>query len=129
MQRRDAEILIVEDDASIAELYSLRLRMEGYTVHHATDATTAQVIFDRTRPAVVCLDTRLPGASGLEAATEFARQGATVVLLTNDQASFEEPPAGVVMALLKSRTSPSELAAAIRDLISRSGNAPRPAGK
>jgi DNA-binding response OmpR family regulator len=129
MDRRDADVLIVEDDTSIAELYSLRLRMDGYTVHHATDATTAHVIFDQTRPAVVCMDTRLPGASGLEAATSFARQGATVVLLTNDQVSFESPPSGVALALLKSRTSPSELTAAIGELISRRGHAPRPAGK
>lgn len=129
MDRRDADILIVEDDMSIAELYSIRLRMEGYAVHHATDATTAQVIYDQTRPAVVCMDTRLAGASGLQAATDFARQGATVVLLTNDQLSFESPPAGVALSLLKSRTSPSELTAAIGDLISRRGSASRPAGK
>ena len=121
MQRRDAEILIVEDDLSIAELYSLRLRMDGYTVHHATDATTAHVIFEKTHPAIVCMDSRLPGASGLKAATAFALEGATVVLLTNDQDSFESPPLGVALSLLKARTSPSELTAKIGDLMSRSG--------
>lgn len=115
------DILIVEDDTSIAELYSLRLRMDGFTVHHACDATTAQVIYDRARPAVVCMDSRLAGASGLQAATDFARRGATVVLLTNDQDSFESPPAGVTLALLKSRTSPSELTAMIAGLIGRQG--------
>lgn len=116
MRRQAREILIVEDDTAIADLYSLRLRMDGYTVHHATDVTTAHVIFDRARPSVVCVDARLPGASGLPAAAEFAQLGATVVLLTNDQASFESPPAGVALALLKARTSPSELASAIAEL-------------
>lgn len=128
MDRLTADVLIVEDDISIAELYALRLRMEGYTVHHATDATTAHVIFDKTRPSVVCMDTRLPGASGLAAASDFARLGATVVLLTNDQDSFESPPAGVALSLLKSRTSPSELTATIGDLISRRGSTSRPGG-
>jgi DNA-binding response OmpR family regulator len=116
VELRPRDVLIVEDDTSIAELYSLRLRMDGYTVHLATDATTAQVIFDQAKPAVVCVDTRLPGASGTLAAAEFAKQGATVVLLTNDQESFESPPLGVARALLKARTSPSELASAIAEL-------------
>ena len=90
--------------------------MDGYTVHHASDATTAHVIFDQAKPAVVCLDARLPGASGLSVAAEFARLGATVVLLTNDQDSFESPPVGVARALLKARTSPSELASTIAEL-------------
>ena len=121
MQHWNADILIVEDDTSIAELYSIRLRMDGFTVHHASDATTAQVIFEQARPAVVCVDSRLAGASGLQAATEFAERGATVVLLTNDQNSFESPPHGVALALLKSRTSPSELTATIASLIARRG--------
>ena len=124
MDRRNAEILVVEDDLTIAELYCLRLRMEGYTVHHATDATTAHVIFGQTRPAIVCMDTRLPGVSGLKAATEFALEGATVVLLTNDQDSFESPPLGVSLALLKSRTSPSQLTKKIDDLINRRSPTP-----
>lgn len=90
--------------------------MDGYTVHHASDATTAHVIFEKAKPAVVCLDTRLPGASGVSVAAEFARLGATVVLLTNDQDSFESPPVGVARALLKARTSPSELASTIAEL-------------
>lgn len=118
----------MEDDVSIAELYSIRLRMAGYTVHHASDVTTAQVIYDQTSPAVVCVDTRLPGASGLDAATDFARRGAKVVLLTNDQASFEAPPAGVALALLKSRTSPAELTTAIGGLIAGGGPAQRASG-
>ena len=116
MKLRTRDVLIVEDDTAIAELYSLRLRMDGFTVHHASDVTTAHVIFDRARPAVICVDARLRGASGLPAAAEFAELGATVLLLTNDQDSFESPPVGVARALLKARTSPSELAIAIAEL-------------
>lgn len=116
MKSRTRDVLIVEDDTAIADLYSLRLRMDGYTVHHAIDVTTAHVIFERARPGIVCVDARLRGASGLAAVTEFAQLGATVVLLTNDQDSFESPPVGVARALLKARTSPSQLATAINEL-------------
>jgi DNA-binding NtrC family response regulator len=109
-------VLLVEDDAAIADLYMLKLSMDGYTVHHAADGTTAQVIFERARPDVVCVDARLPDGSGLSTARQMVAQGATVVLLTNDQACYEAPPQGVRLALIKARTSPSELSTTIRRL-------------
>jgi two-component system OmpR family response regulator len=110
-------VLLVEDDASTADLYALRLRMDGFAVHHAGDATTADIIFERAHPTVVCVDTRLPDASGRGTAERYAATGAIVVLLTNDQDSFEHPPKGVASSLLKSRTNPGQLSAAIRNLV------------
>jgi two-component system, OmpR family, response regulator len=110
-------VLLVEDDPTIADLYALRLRMDGFAVHHAGDATTADIIFDRAHPTVVCVDTRLPDASGRGAAERYARTDAIVVLLTNDQESYERPPAGVACSMLKSRTNPGQLSAAIRNLV------------
>jgi DNA-binding response OmpR family regulator len=118
--RRDAatSVLLVEDDQATAELYALKLRLDGYAVHHAADGATADVIFERARPTVVCVDGRLPGMSPQETARRYASQGAIVVLLTNDQQSFERPPHEVALALLKSRTNPGQLSAAIRELVS-----------
>lgn len=109
-------VLLVEDDAAIADLYALKLRLDGYTVHHAADGTTADLIFERARPDVICVDTRLPDGSGEDVAARFIDSGATVILLTNDQTSFEHPPAGVAGALLKSRTNPGQLSSAIATL-------------
>jgi DNA-binding NtrC family response regulator len=110
-------VLIVEDDQAIAELYAMKLRMDGFTVHQAADATTARVIFDRAKPKVVCVDTRLPDVSGVKAAELFIRSGALVILLTNDQESYERPPQGVVRSLLKARTTPGDLSQAIMGLL------------
>ncbi len=107
----------MEDDPAIADLYAYRLRLDGYTVHLAEDVTTAEVIFERFQPDVVCVDTRLPGVSGLGVAEDFAHAGAGVILLTNDQTSYEAPPAGVAFALLKARTTPAQLAGAIGRLV------------
>ena len=38
-------MLLVEDDPAIAELYALKLRLDGYLVHLAADGATAEVIF------------------------------------------------------------------------------------
>lgn len=110
-------VLLVEDDPAIAELYSLKLRLDGFRVHHAADLTTADVIFGRARPEIVCVDTRLPDGSGVDVAARFSEGGAIVILLTNDQSSFERPPFGVARALLKSRTNPAQLTETIRQLI------------
>jgi DNA-binding response OmpR family regulator len=112
-------VLLVEDDAATAELYSLKLRMDGYAVHVANDRTTADVIFATTTPDVVCVDSRLPDSVGSGPALRYAGAGAIVLLLTNDQECFENPPLGVVRSLLKSRTNPAELSAAIRQLVTR----------
>ncbi len=115
-------VLLVDDDPVIADLYALKLRMDGFAVHHAGDATTADIIFERAHPRVVCVDSRLPDASGRGAAERYAQTEAIVLLLTNDQESYERPPRGVARSMLKSRTNPSQLSAAIRDLV-RSGAA------
>jgi hypothetical protein len=55
-------------------------------------------------------------------AERYAGQGAIVILLTNDQDSFERPPKGVAKALLKSRTNPGQLSSAIRELLPAASN-------
>jgi two-component system OmpR family response regulator len=114
-------VLLVEDDPAIAELYALKLRLDGFAVAVAGDAAAAIGAFDRDRPAVVCLDVRLPGGGGDELAQRFAAAGATVVLLTNDQARYERPPAGVVRSLLKASTNPARLSAEISQLVQSFG--------
>ena len=119
-------VLLVEDDRAIADLYSLKLRLDGFAVHHASDGTTADIIFETAQPDVVCVDQRLPDCRGAIAAARFAERGAIVVLLTNDQESFERPPLAVARALLKSRTNPGQLSATIRELVQAGGAAPSP---
>ena len=111
-------VLLVEDDAAIADLYALRLRLDGYTVSIAGDSTAAGQRFEEQRPQVVCLDMRLPCGGGAELAARFSAASARVVLFTNDQSCYERPPAGVTRSLLKARTNPAQLSAAIRELVS-----------
>jgi two-component system response regulator TrcR len=117
MQETRPVILLVEDDHSTAHLYSIKLRMDGYRVDIAHDAATASLLFDRSRPDVVCVDSRLPDGSGRDVVTSMVGRGSAVVLLTNDQESYERPPAGVAASLLKWKTTPSDLSAAIGRLV------------
>ena len=117
MEKARPVVLLVEDDHSTAHLYSIKLKMDGYRVDIAHDAATAGLLFDRSRPDVVCVDTRLPDGSGRDVVSSMVGRGSAVILLTNDQDSYERPPAGVAAALLKWKTTPSALSAAISDLV------------
>ena len=118
------DVLLVEDDATIADLYALKLRLDGYAVAVAGDSASADQRFWQDRPHVVCLDEWLPGGTGTALAQRFSAAGAQCVLFTNDQGCYEKPPPGVRRSLLKARTNPSQLSAAISELV---GQAPAPA--
>lgn len=111
-------VLLVDDDHATADLYALRLRLDGHTVEVAHDAPSAEQIFWQTSPCVVCVDHWLPGGPGTELARRLADSGAAVILLTNDQVSYEQPPAGV-RSLLKAHTEPGRLSRTVSELADR----------
>ncbi|PSJ41288.1 sigma-54-dependent transcriptional regulator [Zobellella taiwanensis] len=60
-----ASILLIEDDAALAELLLEELEAESYRVRHAGSAEQARVELEREAPDLVISDVRLPGADGL----------------------------------------------------------------
>lgn len=59
-------VLIVEDDAHIAELLRLHLKEEGYAVTHAADGHAGLRELERGAWDALVLDLMLPGIDGLE---------------------------------------------------------------
>ena len=59
------EALVVEDDADARRLVASCLRLLGLRVVEAATGAEAFALLDRSVPAVICLDLRLPDASGL----------------------------------------------------------------
>jgi two-component system phosphate regulon response regulator PhoB len=81
-----SRVLVVEDEAAIAELISLNLRHAGYEVRVAATADEAQAEIDRVLPELVILDWMLPGQSGLALAKRWRAETRTkelpVIMLT-----------------------------------------------
>ena len=81
-----ARILVVEDEAAIAELVAINLRHAGHAVAIAASADQAQHEVNAVLPDLVVLDWMLPGQSGLSLARQW--RGATrtrampVIMLT-----------------------------------------------
>lgn len=60
------QVLIVEDEANIAEALSFVLEREGYAVTLAADGESGLAQMRAARPDAVVLDVMLPGRNGFE---------------------------------------------------------------
>jgi two-component system, OmpR family, phosphate regulon response regulator PhoB len=70
-------VLIVEDEAAIAELVSINLRHNGFEPIWAQDGEAAQRELDQVLPDVILLDWMLPGESGVQLARRWRAQART----------------------------------------------------
>ncbi len=61
-----AKVLIVEDEAPLAELLRYNLEAEGYEVEHAATGEEAELIIAEERPDLIVLAWMLPTFSGVE---------------------------------------------------------------
>ena len=59
-------VLLIEDEANIAEAIRFILGRDGWQVQHLAEATRAMAEMRARPPAVLVLDLMLPGMSGLE---------------------------------------------------------------
>jgi DNA-binding response OmpR family regulator len=73
-------ILVVEDEASIAEVVSLYLKRAGYAVQTASDGKQAMNILERQMPDFVILDLMLPEIDGLSL-TRWLRDRSNVPII------------------------------------------------
>jgi two-component system OmpR family response regulator len=60
------DILIVEDEAEIAQLIQLYLEKEGFSCRTCRDGISALQIFQEQKPDLIILDLMIPGLDGLE---------------------------------------------------------------
>ena len=74
-------ILIVEDDAHLAEGLEYNLSREGYEVVVARDGDEGARQAIDAQPALIVLDLMLPGRSGFEVLRELDERGSTVPVI------------------------------------------------
>ena len=114
-------ILVVDDEAALAEAVRARLVSEGYAVRVAADGPTALAEVQVNRPDLVVLDLMLPGMDGLEVCREIQKDWVPVLMLT---ARTEEADkiAGFAVGADDYLTKPfslRELAARVRAILRR----------
>lgn len=75
------KILIVDDDANIAELISLYLTKEFYEVQIVEDGEQALQVFDTFKPNLILLDLMLPGMDGYQVCREIRSRSNTPIIM------------------------------------------------
>ncbi len=126
-------ILVIEDEATIAQSVAARLRSEGYAVEIATDGPGGVEACERLRPDLVVLDLMLPGLDGLEVCRRIQRDRPVPVLMLTARDSETDLVVGLAVGADDYLTKPfsaRELVARIQALLRRVERAgePRPEG-
>ena len=117
-------ILLVDDDPQILELYQEGLSQQGDRVHTAADGVAAIQMLRDGKPDVVVLDLMMPRFTGVDVLKFIRSQPGLktlpVVVLSNsymNQLAAEAAALGVQKALLKIRCTPPVLLSIINDLL------------
>lgn len=107
-----ANIIVVEDDSNLANIYKQKLTAGGHTVTIVSDAEAVKQII-AVKPNLVLLDILMPNVSGLDILREIKADADAsnipVILLTNvaeDASIAKGLELGAYGYLLKSETTP-----------------------
>jgi two-component system, OmpR family, phosphate regulon response regulator PhoB len=80
------DLLLVEDDASLAELVAWHFEREGYSIRHTPDGDEALLLAEERTPDLVLLDWMVEGLTGIEVCRRLRRARATanvpIIMLT-----------------------------------------------
>lgn len=121
-----ATVLLVEDDATLAETVKYNLEREGYTVLHAGDGMLALEIARREQPDILVLDIMLPRLDGFSVCRMLRKESSVpVIMLTARQDEYDRI-AGLEMGAddyLPKPFSMGELHARIRAILRRTDRA------
>ena len=128
MRRADGSpirILVVDDEAVLAEMVSMALRYEGWTITTAGDGAAALAAARLERPDAVVLDVMLPDMSGLEVLGALREQHPQLpVLLLTAKDAVEDRIAGLSAGGDDYVTKPfslEEVVLRLRGLLRRTG--------
>ena len=128
--RAGALILLIEDEAEIAEIAQAYLHREGFRTLHAMDGQRGMLLFRRERPDLVLLDIGLPGQNGVDLLQAIRDDGGTPVImltaLTDDLNKVLSFRLGADDYITKP-FNPVEMVARINAVLRRTGTAAKPA--
>jgi len=116
-------ILVVEDDARIADLIAKNLVAAGFECHQARDGDRALAEFSRLKPALVVLDLGLAGLDGIEVTRRVRKESDVPILMLTARTSESDKLLGLEVGADDYVTKPfstAELVARVRALLRRS---------
>jgi two-component system, OmpR family, response regulator len=118
-------VLVVDDEPNIADVISMALRYQGFTVETAADGRSALKAVSAFRPHLIVLDIMLPDMEGFEVAKRLGAQRAQVpIIFLTARDGTEDKVRGLTTGGDDYVTKPfslEELVARIRTILRRAG--------
>jgi CheY-like chemotaxis protein len=121
-------VLMVEDHPDIADLYQLKLQLEGYRVAVASDGVAGLRMARSLKPDLTLLDIHVPQLDGLQLLAALREDEATrdllVVVFSEDdspQLVQEAERLNAAAYLLKAHLLPSGLSRTVGDVLRNPG--------
>jgi DNA-binding response OmpR family regulator len=119
------DILVVDDEESILKVVSYALAEEGFQVHTATDAATAESLCEEISPDLVILDVMLPGKSGLDLARDLRAHSDVPIVMLSARADEVDRILGLEFGAddyVTKPFSPRELVSRVKAILRRAGH-------
>ena len=121
-------VLMVDDHPDIADLYQLKLQLEGYRVAVASDGVAGLSMARSLMPDLILLDIHMPQLDGLQVLAALREDTATdevpVVVCSEDdspQLIKEARRLGAVAYLVKANLLPSRLSKTVGEVLGQRG--------
>ncbi|HEX4482460.1 MAG TPA: response regulator transcription factor [Solirubrobacteraceae bacterium] len=128
-----SRVLVVDDEANIAELISMALRYQGFVVETAANGRETVAAVGAFKPQLIVLDVMLPDMDGFEVAERLGAQRAGVpIIFLTARDSTEDKVRGLSGGGDDYMTKPfslEELVARIRTILRRTGQASPESGR
>ncbi len=123
MSGQTCKVLVVDDDAAIAELMRDFLEAEGYAVEIARDAQTAFATWQQTHVDCLLLDVMMPGQTGFDLCRRIRETSDVPILFLSAKDADVDKIRGLGLGgddyIVKSAT-PAEVVARIKAVLRRS---------
>ena len=124
------KILIVDDDANIAELIGLYLNKECYDTQIAADGEEALELFTTYAPDLVLLDLMLPGIDGYQVCREIRTKSQTPIIMLSAKGEVFDKVLGLELGADDYMEKPfdsKELVARVKAVLRRTHQVPQTA--
>ena len=112
----EVRVLFIEDDPAVAEMYKLKLELDGYTVTVAKDGEEGLELANQAPSDIIFLDTRLPKMDGFAVlerlrSTDRTREIPVIILSNYGERELVDRglKLGALEYLIKSQTTPANL--------------------
>ena len=123
-------ILVVEDEARIADVLERYLRAEGYATERANNGKQALELWRAFQPDLILLDLMLPEISGLDVARTIRAKSDVPIMMVTAKADEVDRLIGLELGAddyITKPFSPREVVARVRAVLRRTSGSTKPA--